>query len=415
MSLINQMLKDLDQRGAGSADIQNKISPKLSASRPQRKPLPIIKISGLIIFLIAGAYFWMQKVAQSNSENSAKIMVAESKPVPLSADATTITDIVASEPAEIGQASTENAGNESTPLVETNLSFTPPKNAQVPEEVQSKETQTIIVRDQTSKIAPEKKDKLATVLKPIEPSAIVKQDEAISANKTSTETSPVIAHTATKPLGKTSANNLAIVKQIRPDQQSDNYYRQALTYLQQGRVSEAQANLTQALEADPKNHDARQTLASLFLENKRNDDARTILADGLGIAPEQTDFRMALARLQVEAHDNAGALITLEQGVVYAKNNADFHSFIATMLQRAERHEEAISHYMSSLSIGNASPGNTTTTSTLIGLGISLQAVGKFDDAKLAFTRVQSMSALNPELSLFVDQRLKQINQRLQN
>jgi MSHA biogenesis protein MshN len=216
-------------------------------------------------------------------------------------------------------------------------------------------------------------------------------------------------------LGKTGANNLAIVKQIRADQQSDNYYRQALTYLQQGRVSEAQANLTQALEADPKNHDARQTLASLFLENKRNDDARTILADGLGIAPEQTDFRIALARLQVEAHDNAGALITLEQGVAYAKNNADFHSFIATMLQRAERHDEAINHYMSSLSIGNASPNNTTTTSTLIGLGISLQAVGKLDDAKLAFTRVQSMSALNPELSLFVDQRLKQINQRLQN
>ncbi|MDD4926182.1 MAG: tetratricopeptide repeat protein [Methylotenera sp.] len=202
---------------------------------------------------------------------------------------------------------------------------------------------------------------------------------------------------------------------MRPDQQSGNYYRQALTYLEQGRVSEAQASLTQALEIDPKNHDARQTLASLLLENKRNDDARKTLAEGLTIAPDQTDFRMALARLQVEANDNAGALITLEQGMIYAKNNARFHSFIATLLQRAERHEEAVSHYMASLSIGNASPNNTTTTSTLIGLGISLQTLGKLDDANLAFTRVKNMSALSPELALFVDQRLKQINQRLQN
>ncbi|MDO9365884.1 MAG: tetratricopeptide repeat protein [Methylotenera sp.] len=402
MSLINQMLKDLEQRGAGSADVQNTISPRISTSRPQRKPLPIVKISGFVLLLIAGVYFWIQKTDQANNKNPTETIVLKSQPSTLGADAKAIADTAAIESTEVQQqANTENTVNESKPLFETNLNFLLPEKAQTLEE-----TQISAVNSQQSKVIPEKKDELATASTP------VKQDEAISVNKASTAKPPAIAHTVL--LAKTNTGNLAPVKQIRPDQQSGNDYRQALTYLQQGRVSEAQAHLMQALEADPKNHDARQTLASLFLENKRNDDARKILAEGLTIAPEQTDFRMAIARLQVEAHDNAGALITLEQGASYAKNNAGYHNFTATMLQRAERHEEAISHYMASLSMGNASSGNTT-TSTLIGLGISLQVVGKLDDAKLAFTRAQSMSTLNTELSLFVDQRLKQINQRLQN
>ncbi|MDD2932381.1 MAG: tetratricopeptide repeat protein [Methylotenera sp.] len=394
MSLINQMLKDLEQRGAGSADVQNTISPKISASKPQHKPLPIVKISALILLLIAGAYFWVQKTDPTNNKTPAETIALESQPAPLDANAKAITDTATIEPTEIPQVNTAMTESEPKPLFETKLGTSLPENTQL------LETAPIsVVNNRPLKVIAEKKDRLATV------SASVKQDEAISANKTSTE----------KPLTKANANNLAIVKQIRPDQQSGNYYRQALTYLEQGRVSEAQASLTQALEIDPKNHDARQTLASLLLENKRNDDARKTLAEGLTIAPDQTDFRMALARLQVEANDNAGALITLEQGMIYAKNNARFHSFIATLLQRAERHEEAVSHYMASLSIGNASPNNTTTTSTLIGLGISLQTLGKLDDANLAFTRVKNMSALSPELALFVDQRLKQINQRLQN
>lgn len=120
-----------------------------------------------------------------------------------------------------------------------------------------------------------------------------------------------------------------------------------------------------ALEA---NQDARQTFAGLLLDNKRNDEARATLAAGLAIPPEQSDFRMALARLQVEAGDSAGALNNLEQGLTYAKGNADYQGFFATLLQRAERHEEAINHYMTALSLNSAS------ASALIGMGISLQA-----------------------------------------
>jgi MSHA biogenesis protein MshN len=201
-----------------------------------------------------------------------------------------------------------------------------------------------------------------------------------------------------------------IRKQVGVAQKSANDYRQALTYLQQGRVSEAQASLSAALDTDAANHEARQMLAGLLLDNHRHDEARTTLAAGLAIAPEQTDFRIALARLQVEAGDITEALNTLEQGLPFAKNYADYLHFFATLLQRANRHEEAIAHYTSALSLNTTTPAGT-----LIGLGISLQATGKLAQSQEAFTLVQTSATLNPELALFVEQRIKQINQSLQN
>ena len=208
---------------------------------------------------------------------------------------------------------------------------------------------------------------------------------------------------------KLSNDSSNIGKEIRPEQRSSNLYRQALSNLQQGRVSEAQENLTQALEANPANQDARQTLAGLLLDNKRNDEAKATLAAGLSITPEQSDFRMALARLQIEAGDRSTALATLEQGLPYAKNNAEYQSFTATMLQRAERHDEAINHYTTALSL------NANNPSALIGLGISSQVVGNLESAKEAFTRAQTSTTLTPELSTFVNQQLKQINQKLRH
>lgn len=249
--------------------------------------------------------------------------------------------------------------------------------------------------------------------------APAKKAKKITAKETTKQT--MLAHLA--PTGKPDIAPIELInatpeppvettirKQIGVAQKSANHYRQALAYLQQGRVAEAQASLAAALDVDAANHEARQVLAGLLLDNKRLDEASVTLAEGLAIAPEQIDFRIALARLQVEAGNTFGGLSTLEQGLQYAINHADYLHFFATLLQRANRHEEAIAHYTSALSLNTASPAGA-----LIGLGISLQAMGKLEQSQEAFTLVQSSSTLNPELALFVEQRIKEINQSLQN
>jgi MSHA biogenesis protein MshN len=398
MSLINQMLKDLEQRGADNsgvtiADTDKPTATKLGAvSKPQarqsKEGLPFIKIGGLVVLLAGGAYLWshngsalfhktiVTKADITTSKPQAKVSIANPATVQ-KVEAPVITVPAAEKPVI-----EKPAVIESPPLFAPELKYKPIAAQSPP------------INMDRNNVLPE-----PVTTKPVQ---IVEP-----ATLTAPEKSTVVEHVSSNPSTKPTVNDTSISKQIRPDQKSGNFYRQAIANLQQGRVAEAQANLTQALEINPANQEARLTLAGLLLDNKRNDEAKATLAAGLAISPEQSDFRMALARLQLEAGDRSGALNNLEQGLTYAKGNAAYQSFLATLLQRAERHEEAINHYMAALSLNDSNPN------TLIGLGISLQAVGKLENAQEAFTRAQTSTTLSPELSLFVEQRLKQINQRL--
>lgn len=197
----------------------------------------------------------------------------------------------------------------------------------------------------------------------------------------------------------------AVLKVVSPLQRSDNAYRHAVAVLPQGRVTEATESLRQALNDNPLNHNARQLLAGLLVEEGHQGEALALLQDGLRLAPEQTWFALMLARLQVEAGDRHAGLATLQSGLPMAGNDPEYHALLATLLQREERHDEAVEHYLTALRSDPAMPN------WLVGIGISLQAMGKLADATEAYTRAQQTGLLTPELAQFVDQRLKQVRQ----
>ena len=411
MSLINQMLKDLEQGGAGVSDVtiadiklkNTKDLEAISQPQPAASKLPlinIIKIGCLVALLLGGAYFAVQSAtAISPNTDSAKVFISHSNPQV----AVTVKNKIVEQPPSATIIATPSAPNisqnsdnhESHPIFVTELTHTPIAAQSTTINVNKRK---LDANNKVSNLMPVQ-TKPVQATEPVTVIAPEKLPEKITA----------IERVAQKTAEKSNMDNVSIGKQIRPDQKSANFYRQAINRLQQGRVAEAQANLVQALDANQANQEARQMLAGLLVDNNRNDEAKATLVAGLSITPEQSDFRIALARLQVEAGDRAGALNTLDQGLIYAKNNADYQSFYATLLQRAERHVDAIEHYMSALSVNN------NATNSLIGLGISLQAIGKLENAQEAFTRAQSSTTLSPELSLFVEQRLKQINQRLRH
>jgi len=81
------------------------------------------------------------------------------------------------------------------------------------------------------------------------------------------------------------------------------------------------------------------------------------------------------------------------------------------LLQRSGQHDAAITHYTKAIAIENNT--GSVKTNTLVGLGISLQAIGKLENAQQAFVRAQQIGSLSPALASFVDQQLKKIHQTL--
>ena len=193
------------------------------------------------------------------------------------------------------------------------------------------------------------------------------------------------------------------IKQVSSGQRADQFYREALALRSQGRMGEAQTALEEALRIDPRHLGARQALLGMFVDGKRYAQAEQVLQDGLALNLAPPVLAMALARLQIERGDQATALLTLEHYLPQAQDNADYRAFYAALLQRGERHAEAIAHYQAALR------GQPNRALWWMGLGISLQAEKRGAEAEQAFSRARATPGLSPELQAFVEQRLKQL------
>lgn len=191
------------------------------------------------------------------------------------------------------------------------------------------------------------------------------------------------------------------MKQVSSAQLADAEFAKAAVFMQQGRIAEAMAGYEATLHHNANHDAARQAWVALLLESKRGADAERVLQDGLSRRPEHTGFAMLLARLQVQHGALEQATATLAKSLPYADTQADFQAFFAALLQRQNRHKEAINHYQIALQL---TPGNGV---WLMGFGISLQAVQRSVDAKDAYQRALQSNSLSPNLQAFVQQKLR--------
>lgn len=192
-----------------------------------------------------------------------------------------------------------------------------------------------------------------------------------------------------------------VTRELGPAQLAENSYRRALAALQEGRISEAVAGLERTLEIEPRHEAARQTLVTLLLENKRPDDAMRQLRQALALDPAQPALAMVLARLQLER--GGPALDTLMHTLPNAVGNADYQGLLAGVLQREQRHAEAVQHYQAALKLA---PQNAV---WWMGLGISQQAGQHLPEARDAYQRAKAAGSLTPELQAFVERKLEQL------
>src|SRR5450759_1864065 len=128
---------------------------------------------------------------------------------------------------------------------------------------------------------------------------------------------------------------------------------------------------------------------------------RKQLPEILKNAPLQTQTSIGMYCLQVERGAVAEATATLEKALPYANSQADYQAFLAALLQRQNRNDEAIAHYQIALQLA---PNNGI---WLMGYGISLQAMQRNADAKDAFKHALDTQTLSPDLRAFVQQKLK--------
>ena len=207
----------------------------------------------------------------------------------------------------------------------------------------------------------------------------------------------------TTPSPPASAAALAGIKQMDSQQRTENAFRQANEFLQQGEAARAMDGFAQVLLQDPLHDSARQALVTLLLRAKKNSEVERLLGERIALAPNHAAFAMTLARLQADRGDTEAAIDTLRATLPSVRANASYHATLAALLARREQHAQAVTQYQAALRL---SPQAGV---WWMGLGMSLQATGNVADAREALRRARASGDLSPEVAAYVDQRLKQL------
>ena len=206
------------------------------------------------------------------------------------------------------------------------------------------------------------------------------------------------------PVDATRAPTPRIDKRVLGDETTltaEAAFRRAAHLIDQGRLTEAQDRLREALDLDARHEPARQTLAALLLESKSYDAADAVLAAGLQRNPAQTNFALALSRLHLERGNMPGALSVLREHEQFAIGHAEYRAFAAALHGKAGAHAKAIAEYQAALRL------TPRVGSWWVGLGLAHEAEDRMDAATQAYRNARDTGTLSANLSEFVDRKLQ--------
>jgi MSHA biogenesis protein MshN len=373
MSVINQMLKELDQRQATP-------SPVGSAVRPTRVGVETAGKGSeafwrLLAFLMLLSMAWivvvvyqsqMQPVVTNLAFKAAEDASArrvQTPPPPMAE--------VLAVPAQ---------GTALPPVIPESLKLATSIESPIPAESARR---PLVAPDRTNaSAAPRKETKTPEAGRSLEPSKPLAGPAEGNANQ-----------------GKVEKGS----RPRTPQEFAEAEFRRGAGLLNEGRVGDAKVAFSAALKADRNHESARQALIALLLDERRIESARGLLQEGLAINPGNAVFAASLARILIEAKEYEAALKVLQAAGAAGASSAEYHALVGAAYQRLGNHRQAMEAYQAALRIFPDSG------SSWIGLAISLDALDHPIEAAEAFRRALATESLTPDLRRFAEASVRKV------
>ncbi len=265
---------------------------------------------------------------------------------------------------------------------------------------------------QLPQAAPVMPEPVVVKLKPVEPRLEVVKKAKVLVPTSKTAEGPRLASPAVKASvidATSNAKPSLIPTQVKVDaaQKSEQIYQQALTEQKQGAADTAMKSLRQSLEIYPSHIKARLELAKMLVERKQPTAASDLLGDGLMLSPQQTGFMLAIAPLWIQAGQQNDAMSLLAQGAKSPNPDPQLHAFYATQLLRLQRQAEAATQYR--LALRN----DPNRSEWLLGLGLALNATGNTREAIDALRRASETGGLSAQNKTMVEQVILKLQSQI--
>ena len=395
MSVINTMLKDLEQRQGQT------LSGRYLPPTPRRRGLPLLIGLLLLVVLPAVAYgvwhIWLRPAEPLAATPAPTAMPTPAEPTPTTASPTL--EKSTSQPVAEAQEPMTQVQSAATASVSAAV-VTP---AVAPEQADSPRMQAKVsspVAVPTPSREPAQATDVAT-LPAAEPAESAELEDALlgpDEGPRVTEASAPEAEFVEEPKG-----SLEIAEEtLSPQQEAELERRKGLQAVSKGQLTQACDSFSRVLANDPLDHETRERLAGLLYGEGRLPEAQQVLAEGIRLAPTRADFRLMQARLAMASGNKAQALQTLSDLEPSVASNLDYYATRAALAQELEQAAIASRSYQQ---LVIAQP---TEARWWLGLGISLDKQGRALAALDAYHKALNLP-LSSASRQFVQQRIGQL------
>jgi MSHA biogenesis protein MshN len=389
MSLINQMLRDLDAREAERSGVFDKLKPLPAERKVQWQPAALAVGGALIGAALVWVLFRGESVtptAPVEEKPAVRVEAAPALPISpaLPPPAVVVVPKVAVMPAEkpAGSSSTKVRAD-AEPRTSSRDDAKSTKSSKSSKASKSLDDLYSLKIDGRVPLAPPDIPPVPSVQSAPPPSA----KPAVRSNELSM-----------------SGDSGQVDKRTRTPQLSEaaeNDYRKAMAAYRRGATAEAIGGLKNVLLQEARHVSARQALLSLLVEQKSWQEAIQVAEEGLRHDPAQSAWAMILARMQLEHRSAGEAIATLGQFVRHAERNPEYQAFYALLLHKQQRSREAAERYALALAL------RPDEARWWFGLGLALENDQRPQEARNAFQRARDSGNLPAELSAALDAKLK--------
>lgn len=392
MSVINQMLKDLDKRQSEQKKTAEAVIPVTEKSSTSRV---IFIIVAIIVLNVIGIFSW-----QLYSENQQLKEQVQMNAFAISANNGAVSDVIlmdASEKISDKQSSHQapivagDAGSEKVAIV------------------------TSSVKQTTSDIADElSKPSLVSVEKPassnnvkINPLTISQSDNteknpALDADNVE-NISDIIGRKPVAKIAKTTPSLTISRTQLTPQALAANKITQAEQAIERNDILKAESLFEEVLLVMPEHETARKQLAALWYGRKSYQDAVNLLSQGIALAPQSEEMRLMTARIYYEQNQPRQAYNALSP--LNKSKNIEVQTLLANTAADLSEHDNAIIAYQKLITL------EPHVGRWWLGSAVSLDSLGKFVLARDAYKQAIVCKNLSNSAMQFARQRLIELGE----
>jgi len=393
LSVINQMLKDLEQRSADKHEVNTPAVP-VPVAKSSNKKLVITTV--IVLTLINAVAFWVWQLYQENQSLKSSNL---NPPVALAANQlehdsaiTKLSPPISSESNQ--QELVENALIESV-AVPTDKKQT---SANSQHEIANNTPDNIQRREQEASIAKVSTDKAEATPAPVKTEPLVRSEVSEPFKPVS---DAVEEKEATAPVEK---SRLAIKRrQLSAEELVQQKMSQAEQAIENNKADKAEALFEEILLLKPEQKEARKQLAALWFGRQAYQGAINLLAQGLALAPKDTDFRLMKARLYLAQGNKEQAYQVL--AVMPDTVNSEYQLALANTAQQLGKFDAAIGAYKILLQM---QPQNSR---WWLGLAVAHDSHGEFSKAVQSYRSAIGQGGLSDSAANFARQRVTELGE----